>query len=619
MSDTVKDWDLYLAGKKYNNALQPVSGYTYYELVDTLIDFFNGNQWRNMQNNSMRKPVFNIFQKAIRFFVASLTSTNIKANMEPLEFTKGLEDTEMTSADFATTEIANLLEKFKFDNRIRDALFKAGIMGDVASHQYWDQSKKPYGGSLGEARGEMQHELINGTNVFFGNANNPSTDVNIQPWIGISGRDMVDSLKAEAKLHKEDEDAIKEDTDYTNEAGHAAEIEIVADGYGKAQYFLIYRYDRETETVKASKCVQNAYIYEDIDTGLSGYPVAWLCWEKQESTYHGKAACTEILETQIYINLMFAMIYFSTAQTAFPKAVYNSQFIDEWSGDVGVAIGIDGVGAEVNVNNLAGYLSTGDMSNQLTDVIKMAYDYTKDILGINDAALGNVNPENASGKSIIAVVKQSGIPLENVKANEYEWIEDIVRISLDMMATYYGERPIVIEKDGNRSIQTFDFAKLKDVYLNIRIDVGETSIYSDIARKQTLDALFNNGQIEIIDYLERLDDTDIADRQGLIDKIKEQMAQQQAMLAQQQAQGIDPNNPQMDASMPTQEPQEAPPAEQEIPQEQLPQEPDQDAQIAQMMEFIHSLPDDVQQQIEDLPDDEAEQVVIGMMNEQGEQ
>lgn len=523
MSDITKDWELYLAGKKYNNSLQPVSGYNYYELVDTLIDFFNGNQWRNMQSNNMRKPVFNIFQKAIRFFVASLTSTNIKANMEPLEYAEGMETPEFNAAEFATTEVMNLFEKFKFDNRVRDALFKAGIMGDVAAHMYWDREKKPYGGAFQDTKGEICFELVNGTNVFFGNANNP--DKEIQPYIIISGRDMVENLKEEAKGQADSEN-ITSDTDYGNEAGHSAEIEVEADGYGKAQYIIVYRRDKKSGNIHVSKCVQNAYIYKDIDTGLSVYPVAWLPWEKQESTYHGKAACTEILETQIFINIMFAMIYFHQASTAFPKAIYNKDYIYDWTNEVGVAIGVEGLGSDVDIKNLAGYLDTGNMSDQLVQVIQLAYDYTKDILGINDAALGNINPENASGISIVATVKQSAIPLENIKANEYEWIEDIVRISLDMMGTYYGQRPIVVKKESERSIQSFDFSILKNIYLNIRIDIGETSIYSDIARKQTLDNLFNSGKIEMIDYLERLDDTDIADRQGLIDKIKETLLQQ---------------------------------------------------------------------------------------------
>lgn len=550
MANNAKDWDLYLAGKRYNNSLKPVNGYNYYELVDILIDFFNGNQWRGMENNEIRKPVFNIIQKAIRYFVASLTSSNVKVNTEPLEYVEGMDTPEFNASEFATAEIGNLFEKFKMDNRIRDALFKSAITGDVAAHMYWDKNKKPYGGAFGDNKGEICFELVSGTNVFFGNANNK--DKEIQPYIIISGRDLVENLKREA--NKSDQDQITPDNDYGFENNQSQDIEVEADGYGKATYIIVYKKDPETGTITVSKCVQNSYIYKDIDTGLSVYPIAWLPWEKQESTYHGKAACTEILETQIFINIMFAMMYIYQANNSFPKLVFNKDYIETWDNEIGVAIPVQGLGSDISIKNIAGYLDNGNMSNQLIEVIKMAFDYVKDILGINDAVLGNVNPENASGKSIIATVKQAGIPLENVRANEYEWIEDIVRILLDMMGTYYGERPIVLDIQGQKKLQNFDFSQLKNIWLNIKVDVGETSIYSDIARKQTLDNLFASGKIELIDYLERLDDKDIPDRKGLINKI-----QQNQLMAQQQAQAQAQTQMQAQQSQPQQSQQNIPP------------------------------------------------------------
>jgi hypothetical protein len=59
------------------------------------------------------------------------------------------------------------------------------------------------------------------------------------------------------------------------------------------------------------------------------------------------------------------------------------------------------------------------------------------------------------------------------------------------------------------------------------VDVGTTNIWSDQARKMALDNLFTSGAIDIIQYLERLDDSDIPDRQGLIDDIKSTMTDQQ--------------------------------------------------------------------------------------------
>ncbi len=49
MADRTKDWDLYQAGKNYNNTLQP----NYYDTVDANIEFYSGNQWRNLEADNM--------------------------------------------------------------------------------------------------------------------------------------------------------------------------------------------------------------------------------------------------------------------------------------------------------------------------------------------------------------------------------------------------------------------------------------------------------------------------------------------------------------------------------------------------------------------------------------
>jgi hypothetical protein len=570
MGELTKDWEVYEAGKKYNGQIKCINDSNYYDLVDALIDFVNGNQWRNLEVTGMRKPVFNICSKALRFWVASIASTNTKVNLEPLEYTSDKKNPteKMNIAKFATAEISNLFEKFKMDNRIRDGLHKAGTIGDVAAHIWFDKSKKPYGGAYGDYEGEICFELVNGTNVFFINANN--SDKESQPAIALSGRDLVKNLKAEAKKYRatnngesdSNENQITEDSDYGYEAGDAAEIEIEADGYGKATYILIYKkvnktrantrtsvrqqtdefnmpmsdeegnplmeeyeeeFNEEYETIIVSKSVKNTYIYEDIDTGLNVYPVFWLTWDKQESQYHGRMPLAEILETQIFINLMFAMIMFHLAMTAFPKAIYNADYIEEWNNQIAEAIPVSGMQAGENITNYAGYLEPGRMSEQIIQTIKLAFDLLKYILGIDDAATGNINPEQASGTAIVATVRQSSIPLENTRSNMYEWIEDIVRGLLDMMGTNYGERPVLIEENGEKRMVMFDFSVLKHIWLNIRTDVGSTNVWDDAARKRTMDNLLTAGKIEIIQWLESMSDKDVPNRQKLIDDIRENL------------------------------------------------------------------------------------------------
>lgn len=523
MGEITKDWALYEAGKNYNNRL------SYYETVDTNLAFFQGDQWRNIEDTSMPKPVFNIIKRAINFFIASMTTSNVKIHYEPLMMADELDanmQSEMKASDIANIQTENLFNKFKMEYKIREALFDGANTGDYAAHFYFDLNKRPYNYVEG-VEGEIEMELVDGANVFFGNANNPRVD--IQPYIIISGRDMVENLKAEAKQNKENEEAIQSDSDYGDLAGDNSEIEVEADGYGKALYIIVYRKDKKTGKILASKSVKNAYIYKDRETGLSHYPIAWANWEKVKNSYHGMALATHILPNQIFINRMFAMMMYHLMQTAFPKAVYNADILEDWDNEIGAAIGLSGIGLETNINNIAGYLKPGDMSNQIVRVIELVMQYTKELLGISDGALGNVKPENTS--AIIAVQKSSAIPLENPKSNLYEWIEDIGKIVFDMMGTYYGTRPITVEQSvpnemgemtKSKVIEMFDFSIFKDMWLDVNADVGEASYWSEIAALQTLDNLLANGHLDFIEYLKRIPDEYIPQKEDLISKIEEQ-------------------------------------------------------------------------------------------------
>ena len=63
MSNKVKEWKWYTSGKTFNSRLEP----DYYKAVETNIDFFNGNQWKNVRSNGAPTPVFNIIKRAIKF------------------------------------------------------------------------------------------------------------------------------------------------------------------------------------------------------------------------------------------------------------------------------------------------------------------------------------------------------------------------------------------------------------------------------------------------------------------------------------------------------------------------------------------------------------------------
>ena len=58
----------------------------------------------------------------------------------------------------------------------------------------------------------------------------------------------------------------------------------------------------------------------------------------------------------------------------------------------------------------------------------------------------------------------------------------------------------------------------------LKLDVGASSYYSEIASLQTLDNLLMNGHITPVQYLERIPDGNIPRRRALIEELKQQAA-----------------------------------------------------------------------------------------------
>ena len=127
---------------------------------------------------------------------------------------------------------------------------------------------------------------------------------------------------------------------------------------------------------------------------------------------------------------------------------------------------------------------------------------------------------------------------------------------MEFMGEYYGKRyvdvpptqqeidAVTFAQEFNPDIEMpeevpveFDFKELKKHPVSIKLDVGASTYYSQIASIQTLDNLLRMGLIGIDDYLERIPDDYIPARRALIEKIRQQMKQQQ--MAAEAMQGVD--------------------------------------------------------------------------------
>ncbi len=194
--------------------------------------------------------------------------------------------------------------------------------------------------------------------------------------------------------------------------------------------------------------------------------------------------------------------------TAYPKIIYDQSRIAKWDNRVGAAIPVLGG----DVNGAARIIDPAHVSPQIAQFIDTALSYTQTLLGATPAALGDVRPDNTS--AIIALQKASAIPNELTRANLYQAVEDLGRIYIDFMRANYGERYIA-DGDGTR---LFDFESLSGLDLSLKLDVGASAYWSEIASMNTLDNLLLHGKIDFADYLERVPDGYIPGKRELLEK-----------------------------------------------------------------------------------------------------
>lgn len=555
------EWRQYQAGIDYNHKVD------LYQTVNKNERFYAGDQWNGVVSNGLPTPVFNILKRIINYFVSAILSQNVTIHFTPEAVstdTKEQEEKLKKAAQLLSDYSNTLWEKNKMNFKLRQWLLDAAVSGDACGYVWWNSTID----SGQTAKGDIDVDQIDNVNVFFGDPN--EKDVQKQRYIIIAARELVANLQDEARANGISEDEVlkigaDEETFYQSGDRSQIQLDYKFDGFGKTTSLIkLYRKDGK---IFAKKITKFTTIRNEWDTKLTLYPVTWMNWDVRKNSYHGQALVTGIIPNQIFINKMFAMAMMSLMHTAFPKVIYNKNMITAWNNQIGAAIGIERLGNE-SVGNVAQYLNPGMMSGQVMQTIDLAINYTKDMLGANDNLLGDINPERASGRSIIAVQQASAVPLENIKQNMYQFLEDMGYIWLDFISNYYGTRKIDAEILGKREIIEFNFDELKDMKFRLKIEVGASSYWSELASIETLDRLLQQEAITFKQYLERIPAGLIAQKQSLLEEIKNVDTRQQFI-------------------------------------------------FEQLARFMETLPPEQQQQIQQLAPEQQEQQLMDMMMQQG--
>lgn len=531
-----KVWKLYSKGLGFNARIDLDHE------VETNENFFIGKQWEGVQANGMPTPVFNFLKRVTLFTVASVTSDNLKINASPLG-NSGAKGGFYRMTNIVNNEFDSIFEHNKIGNLVREYMRNAAVDGDGCLYTYWDNEVE----TGQKAKGSIVTEVVENTRVFFGNPNDRRVEK--QPYIILERRVMLDEMKDKAKAAGADEKLISPDE---SERQATFSEQLTDDKVTELLYF--YR-NKETGTIWCYDCTQKAEI-KHTDMKIRRYPITWLNWDYRQDNYHGQALISGLIPNQIFVNKMFAMVMISLMTSAFPKVMYDGTRIKNWTNQVGAAIRINGG----DVSSAAKIMDPAQVNPQIGDFIKLAVDYTQTFLGATPAALGDTRPDNTS--AIIALQRASSTPSELTKQNLYASVEDLGRIYLEYMGAYYGKRTVEANvpdtapealaqfanlTPGGVVTEEFDFAELRQYPMTLKLDVGASAYWSEIASMQTLDNLLMQNKIGIDDYLERVPDGYISHRQELLKKYKAQMGMAQTAAS---ASGQPPDGELLDSGQP---------------------------------------------------------------------
>lgn len=518
--DPKRIWDEYLAGENYHTQIQ------LHETVKRNEQFYAGEQWEGVNAPDLEKPVINIFKRAVTYMGSQIISNDIGINLEP--FSNSDEDSE--NCRILTEQINRVIEITKAKSKNRELVRDAAVDGDGAFYAYFDPEKGKFG--------EIEIEIVDNEKILF--ANPYEHDVQKQRSVIIAKRMMVEDAKERAKMFGVPQDEINmiqpdERTQYASEKDDAE----------KKLVTVLLRFWKENGTVNFSESTENVFIRKPTNTKAKLYHIAWMPWEKRKDSYHGVSVMTPYITNQIYINKMWALAMVYSSKMAWPQRFYDATKIrGTLSNKVGQAIGVAG-----DPKSAIWFDSpAGNMSAQVLELVDRTIQYTRESMGVTDAALGDIRPENTS--AIIAAAEQTAAPLNFQKLANHQLWEDMVHIFLDIFKEYYGLREIYTEvdlPDGTKAKDKidYDFSALDYDSFNINVNIGSATYWSQLMQVQTMDAFFSSGIIDdAILYLEHIPEGYISGKEELIRELEDRRAQQAAMLPIEETQmGTPAGNP----------------------------------------------------------------------------
>lgn len=539
-------WELFEKGRNHMRLLRIFSD------TDLNYRMYGGNQWEGAKIDGIEQAQYNFIETIVNYKTSTINQNLWAMNFSSENFDKPFRKTAEKTCELLNRKARKVWEKDQMDIKVREVSDDSAINDEGVVYVDYDMEEQ-----------SPVNEIINKNDIQFGNEQ--SSDIQSQPYIIISQRKPVSEVQSIARDNGISEDKIANimgDNDTWQQAGEDAKKE----KDDMVTIVIKMWKDKKTKTVWFAKSTKYVDLIKPKDSGLRLYPVAHFLWKEKKGSARGEGEVRTLIPNQLELNKTLARMLLSIKQCAYAQKVANMEKIANPSalGQVGGIIKTRG--NVEDVSRIFTYVQPASMSTDVSKLIQDLIGITRDLKSASDIATGGVNPEDASGKAILAVQQASQQPLVKQLTGLKKFIEDLARIWLEMWTVYTPdgmklEDVVQDETTGEEHVEIVDVpaSVLENLRGTVKVDVTPKGAFDRYAQELSLENLLKGGYFspqmvgQLRVYANALPEDSTMPKQKLLDICEEIEEEQrkialinsQAQLMQQRANSFlmgDPND-----------------------------------------------------------------------------
>jgi hypothetical protein len=522
-------WTLYEQGRDFCSMMGM------FRDTDTNYRMYNGNQWEGVIVKGIEPIQENFIKPIVKYKVGNITTNLWQINFSSENFEdENFRETADKTCDMLNRKTRKTWEKDGMDYKVRHIAKDSAINDEGIMYVTYDMENQ-----------EIINEVLRKNNIFYGNENDE--DIQNQPYIIIKRRMPVVNVHEMALaegVSEEKLELIKGDKDTTDNSGDSGKYE------KDDMCTILTKMYKENGSVHFEIATKYVEIKKDTDTGLKLYPLAHMIWESKEGSARGEGEVRHLIPNQVETNKILTRSALVVKLTAYQTKVVNKDKIANY-GDinkVGATLYTKNSQTIDDVNKIVGYINPAQMSPDVEKLRNELIKTTRELAGAGDIATGQVNPESASGRAILAVQQASQLPLTEQLSSLKAFIEDVARIWLDMLTTYSMEgltleEEVLNPETGEDEVQLVQIPQsvMESLKASVKVDITPKGAFDKYAQELSLEnmlkaGLFNVQRLpELKRYVEILDDDAVAPKTKL-EKVIKSMEEEQEKIAMIDAQ-----------------------------------------------------------------------------------